>query len=312
MKICMVGIGSIGTQHVRNLTHILNEQGIIFKIDALRTQGKLMAEDVEKQITSIYPSFDVLPHDYDIIFLNTPTGLHFEHLKRAIDHTRHIFIEKPVFDHVDYPWYDLPWRENGVYYVACPLRYHVVINALKELIMSKRVFSVRSICSSYLPDWRPGTDYRTCYSAKADQGGGVRIDLIHEWDYLSYLFGIPKNLHHFYGTFSDLEITSEDLAIYIAEYSNMLVSLHIDYFGRAKQRTVELYMADDVLIGDLYNQTIRYVYQDKTVSFPQSRIEMQQKELSEFLAMTRGEAVNHNTVANAIDTLYITLGDLRR
>jgi len=306
----MVGMGSIGVQHTRNLTFLLKEKNIGFQIDTLRTQGKSLPDDINELILSVYSSFDDLPFDYDIIFLNTPTNLHFEHLKSAINHARHIFIEKPLFDRLDYPWQNLPLRGDGVYYVACPLRYSGVINYIKDIVESERIFSARSICSSYLPDWRPGTDYRKCYSARADQGGGVRIDLIHEWDYLCYLFGTPNRIQQFFGTYSDLEITSEDLAIYIAEYSNKLVSLHLDYFGRAKRREIELYTANDVIIGDLYSQNIHYVKEDRIISLPQSREEMQQAELNTFLDMIQGRIENHNTIANAVNTLRITLGDV--
>jgi len=306
----MVGMGSIGIQHTKNLSLILNEQGIDFQTDALRTQRKPLTDDVNELLANIYSSFDELPYGYDIIFLNTPTNLHFEHLKSAIKHTRHIFIEKPVFDRLDYSWQGLPWHGDGVYYVACPLRYNSVINYMKNIVESQRIFSVRSICSSYLPDWRPGIDYRRCYSAKAEQGGGVRIDLIHEWDYLCYLFGTPEKIQQFYGTYSDLEITSEDLALYIAEYPDKLISLHLDYFGRAKRREIELYTADDVITGDLYGQTIRYTNENRIISLPQSREEMQQAELRAFLDMVQGKINNHNTITNAINTLRITLGDV--
>jgi predicted dehydrogenase len=306
----MVGMGSIGIQHTRNLSHVLGEKGADFQIDALRTQGKALPGDVDKLVSRTYASFDSLPGDYDVIFINTPTSLHFGHVNRAIAHAKHLFIEKPVFDKTGYPWESLPWRENGVYYVACPLRYHSVVKRLKEEAASRRVFSARAICSSYLPDWRPGTDYRECYSAKAEQGGGVRTDLIHEWDYLTYMFGAPSGVNQFYGTFSDLEITSEDAAVYIAKYSDKLVSLHLDYFGRGRRREVELYTAEDVVIGDLHNQTVRRLKRGDVEVFAQSREDMQRAELAEFFSMVGGERANHNSVADAVGTLRISLGEV--
>ncbi len=311
MKICMVGMGSIGIQHTRNLADILRAQGTPFQIDALRSQGKELPEDVARCVANQYRSFDALPNDYDIVFVNTPTSLHFDHLRLAIDHARHIFIEKPVFAGTDHPWRELLQRARGVCYVACPLRYHSVIRYLKELVGRERIFGVRSICSSYLPDWRPGADYRLCYSAKAELGGGVRLDLIHEWDYLSYLFGPPLDIRHFHGKYSNLEITSEDSSVYVARYSDKLISLHLDYFGRVRRREVELYLADDVAVGDLYGQTIRFLKADRAVCLPQSKEELQKAELTEFLAIIQNKAENHNTIENAVHTLRITLGEQR-
>ena len=65
------------------------------------------------------------------------------------------------------------------------------------------------ICSSYLPDWRPGVGYHTVYfSAHRRLGGGVTTStLIHEWDYLVELFGVPEKWPQFQmGPTLDLEI----------------------------------------------------------------------------------------------------------
>ena len=97
---------------------------------------------------------------------------------------------------------------------------------VKANIIPDDVICVRAMSSSYLPDWRPGQDYRKTYSAHKDLGGGVSIDLIHEWDYLTYLFGWPKKVHSFIGKKSNLEIDSDDYAIYIAEFEKMIAELH--------------------------------------------------------------------------------------
>ena len=111
-------------------------------------------------------------------------------------------------------------------------------------------YCARVICSSYLPDWRPGVDYRTVYSAHKALGGGVTIDLIHEWDYLVHLFGVPQQLYNFKGTYSDLEIDSDDLSVYIAKYPTLLAEVHLDYFGRGYRRSIELFCRDGSYLAD--------------------------------------------------------------
>ncbi len=68
------------------------------------------------------------------------------------------------------------------------MRWCGTMLALKKALPALSVYSARVLCSSYLPGWRPGVDYRTVYSAHKDMGGGVTIDLIHEWDYLWWSF----------------------------------------------------------------------------------------------------------------------------
>ena len=72
----------------------------------------------------------------------------------------------------------------------------------------------------------------------------MTIDLIHEWDYLVDLFGVPETICNIRGKYSDLEIDSDDLSIYIAQYPTLLAEVHLDYFGRTYRRSIELFCKD--------------------------------------------------------------------
>jgi hypothetical protein len=45
------------------------------------------------------------------------------------------------------------------------------------LLQDKTPIAVNVHVGEYLPWWRPGTDCRTCYSAKSNQGWGVVFDI---------------------------------------------------------------------------------------------------------------------------------------
>jgi predicted dehydrogenase len=310
MKICMAGLGSIGTRHLKNIYALLTDLKAEFYIDALRGTDKPLDPEVVKYIHKQYYSYKEIPDDYDIIFITNPTNAHYETLRSVVLKTKHIFIEKPVFDSIDADMRRLGLKEDGVYYVACPLRYTRVIQHLKELTEKEPVYSARCICSTYLPDWRPNTDYRQCYSAQAAMGGGVRIDLIHEWDYLQYLFGFPSAVAEYHGTFSHLEITSDDTAVYIAEYADKLVSLHLDYYGRINRREIELYVKDDVIVGDLIQQHVRLLKSGEIIDLHQERDTMQKAELEYFLGIINGTYKNTNDINRAFKTLGLTLGKI--
>ena len=81
-------------------------------------------------------------------------------------------------------------------------------------------------------------------------GGGVSLDLIHEWDYLKLLFGKPRKHFYLCGTKSELEIDSDDIAVYIAEYTDKIVELHLDYFGRRSVRLLELFTESGTMKAD--------------------------------------------------------------
>ena len=218
-----------------------------------------------------------------------------------------MFIEKPVFQFPIQDVSELNLKSSSVYYVAAPLRYGPVVSKLKELVTKEKVYSVRAICSSYLPDWRKGTDYRKNYSAIKEKGGGVELDLIHEMDYITYLFGMPQEVKHYAGKFSDLEIDSDDLGVYLLKYSEKLIEIHLDYVGRKARREIELYCKDYTIVGDLINNTIIYRYSDHIEELPLKEDNDFVDEIKAFLAMTEGSRINDNDIEHANEVLKLAL-----
>ena len=151
-----------------------------------------------------------------------------------------MFIEKPISHSLE----NIDKLENEIRkrklltYVAYNMRFHPIMNNLKELTSGdEKPIYFRAICSSYLPNWRPRQDYSKSYSAKKEMGGGVILDLSHEIDYLTWLFGEIKDIDGYCGKISNLEIDGEDiLDAQITCNSNRKGNLHLDCFSRDKER----------------------------------------------------------------------------
>lgn len=306
LKVCFVGVGSIAKRHIRNLHAICYERGIDITIDAFRRTNEKI-EGVE----TIYCSESTVPGDYDVIFITNPTELHLQTLKQFHDKGKHFFIEKPVVSLSQIEDAKLfHTRDDSIYYVACPLRYNAVIQWIKNNIDPSDVISIRSISSSYLPDWRAGQDYRNTYSAHKDMGGGVSIDLIHEWDYLTYLFGRPQKIKSMIGKKSNLEIDSNDYAIYIAEYENKIVELHLDYFGRKTIREIQLFTKEDTIIGDITNNKLFFLCSGKYIDFNEERDDYQRRELNCFFDMVLKKNYVEDGFLHGLEVLNLTQGEL--
>lgn len=306
LKICFIGLGSIGKRHLGNLNKIM-EHKKDFVVDAVRKNGAKLPEELEQLLDNIYSDIEDIPCDYDVIYVTNPTSLHYETIKAAVSHTKHMFIEKPVFQFPIEDIGELNLKKDGQYYVAAPLRYGPVISKLKELIKNEKIYSVRAICSSYLPEWRPNIDYRENYSAIKDLGGGVALDLIHEIDYITYLFGMPMETAYFGGTYSELEISSDDLGTYMLKYEDKLVEVHLDYFGRKTVRNIELYCRDYTIVGDMIANNIKYIYADheEIVELPEDMDFIY--EMKNFFDIINGKAENLNNIEHANEVLKISL-----
>jgi predicted dehydrogenase len=254
---------------------------------------------------------DELPagRKYDVVFVTNPTSMHYETVEKFAAHTKSFFIEKPVFDSTTVDENIFETIKNIPSYVACPLHYNAVLQYVKQNVNPNDVICARVMSSSYLPDWRPGQDYRKTYSAHKDMGGGVSIDLIHEWDYLTWLFGMPTECHSMINKVSNLEIDSDDLAIYIGKNDKITFELHLDYFGRQTQRTLDLFTADDTIHCDLISGMVNYMKSGKTIKLESERNAFQIAEIEHFFEIINNKTINDSTPEHAYQVLKIAKGE---
>lgn len=311
-KIAFVGLGSIATRHLKNVAAFLGDRGDTYSIDLYRSQKRPLPEELESLVAEVYLYADEIPAErqYDVVFVTNPTSMHYETLEKFGKNTKSFFIEKPVFDStcVDETIFE---NLNGIKsYVACPLRYNAVLQYIRENVNPKDVIAVRAISSSYLPDWRPAQDYRKTYSAHRELGGGVGIDLIHEWDYLTWLFGFPQECHSIQSKISELEIDSDDIAIYIAKNSKMTIELHLDYFGRSTVRTLDLFTKKDTIHCDLIAGTVDYLHSGEKKRFENERNAFQMREIAHFFDIIDCKTNNDSTPEHAYNVLKLAKGEL--
>ena len=303
IKICFFGMGSIGKRHLKNLVKILKERKIEFEIDVIKRK-KEINDEVKDYISNIYKVDEFKPNFYDIVFIVNDTSAHIETLKLMKDYSNNFFIEKPLS--INLNGFELDDYKDKNIYVACPMRYSNVMDYLKRNIDFTKVYSVRAICSTYLPDWRPTIDYRNNYSAKKELGGGVTLDLIHEWDYLTYLIGFPEKIFNLNKKVSHLEISSDDLSVYIAEYNDKLVELHLDYFGRTPTRKAEFFLKEGTIVGDFIENSVILENKEKII-LPKEDIYL--NEMNSFFNIIFDKKDNFNDLEHAYKVLKLIKGE---
>lgn len=304
-KIAFCGLGSIGQRHLKNTVKYLQDNYCTFQIDAIRSHlGAEPNAELQGCLTAQYSYQEDIPRDYDIIFITNPTALHAESILKYKDCTKSMFIEKPVTDNINFNLAAL--QDDLICYVACPLRYTQVLQFIKKHVACEQAYSVRAICSTYLPDWHPAQDYRNSYSTHKDMGGGVAIDLIHEWDYLIWLFGMPDMVKCIQRHISALEVDCEDVAVYIGSSDSKVYELHLDYFGRQEIRELEIFLPEETIKADLHNGSIYFGTKQEKIVLEESRDEYQMREIEHFFNIIEGRCLNDNDLVQAINTLKIT------
>lgn len=310
MKVLFTATGSIGSRHITNFSALCAAKGIDLIIDVVRYSDRILPPEIENKIRRQIRKPEDIDTHYDILFVTDETKTHFDNIMRYRDICDSMFIEKPIFDTLDYPIDEIkPLHKGSVYYVACPIRFTNYYKALKQAASEEKIYSARIIFSSYMPDWQPGRDYRKSFRCFDKRGGGVDVDLLHEIDYMIDLFGVPQKVHRVAGKYSHLEMDACDLATYIYEYKDKVVEMHLDYFGRVRTRKTELYTATDVITVDFNKLTCEYSLKEKVVKH-EPETHFYQDEMAYFLdlVLSEGKMENINTPKKAYETLKITKG----
>ncbi|WP_276091112.1 Gfo/Idh/MocA family oxidoreductase [Pedobacter sp. JY14-1] len=252
MNVLIVGFGSIARKHINALKAI----GLDCRLFALRSDFNV------KYYEGIENIFDLnqLPVKPDFAIISNPTKLHAKYIELLSDSHIPLFIEKPPVSNLDdAEKLDSKVKSSGLFtYVACNLRFHPCIQYVKNHLSKghRRINEINVYCGSYLPEWRPGQDFRSIYSANSEMGGGVHLDLFHELDYLHWIFGAPVSVKSVKTNRSSLNISAIDYANYILDYRSFSASVILNYFRREPKRTFEIVYEDKTWHVDLLKNKI--------------------------------------------------------
>ena len=248
MIILIIGLGSIGKQHVDSI-YALKQSATIY---ALR--GVDASCGSYKEVINV-SSTDEIQTKIDFIIISNITSAHDRTIINLLEIGCPMFIEKPVLSDLgNASLISAKLKQKHILtYIACNLRFHSGLQFLKKYLDQKkpRINEVNIYCGSYLPDWRSGTDFRKSYSANFDQGGGVHLDLIHELDYCTWLFGFPEKVISMKRDVSSLSINAVDNAKFEFSYANFTTGINLNYYRRDAKRTLEVVTSEDSILLDL-------------------------------------------------------------
>lgn len=247
MKVLLIGIGSISKKYKL----ILKSKNIKF----VNISSKLV-----NHFFLTNKDFTKLSSNKIIICNKT-----FDHIKTLKSINKygfkgHILIEKPLFG------LRQSYRPKNFekIFVVYNLRFLELIIDLKKKLKNKNILSVLCYTGQNLKLWRKNINYKSSYSSKLDQGGGVLRDLSHELNYLSYLFGdlqLIKSIKNQY-TGKALKIKSDAERLIIFKYKNTLINLSLNYIDNKVQRFIIINTVNKTYYADLIQNKL---YENKKV-----------------------------------------------
>jgi predicted dehydrogenase len=241
----VVGTGSIGARYLRVLPSLMQHQPIAVPIGgALRDSGLAEIATLERLGERSRPHVE-------LCVIASKTERHLDDYRRFVDSADVLLIEKPITSSIRaMNAFDISCPTADVA-VASPLRFTEGFGVVQAHIESLgTITGVNVECRSWLPAWRPGTDFRTSYSADATHGG-VLLDLVHEIDYCLQLFGSPAGLSATLSHDSVLGIASESSVHLLWRYGAYDLRMVLDYVSRPPSRSLTIYGTRGSLRWDL-------------------------------------------------------------
>lgn len=300
----VVGSGSIARRHIKNLIYLYPDAEVI----CVSASGRMLDPlevGAHKAQNSIQQA---LKSEIDLAIVASPAPFHLANAHQIAAENIPVLVEKPLCqDFAELENYDFSNLGNKVG-VAYNLRYmpsaHIVKNTLRDSTLGK-IISVDIECGQYLPDWRPGTDYRQGVSAQKKLGGGALLELSHELDYALWIFGEISMVTARVENTRTLDIDVDDnVHALLKTKTGFLIRVQLDFLQRRPKRILRVVCEKGNLVWNLLTNTVsvenenekdHVLYADPAYD----RNQMYIKQLRCFVDFTKGHSEFMSTISSA-------------
>lgn len=247
MKAIIIGKGSIGRRHKKNLE-------LFCKDVILLSSKKFLDNKIELKKIILNP-------EKTIVFICSATKFHMEVLKKINFHKLNIFIEKPIiykkkeiFIFNKFLKKYKPKIFNG--YV---LRHDPRILLLKKKI-SKKFNDIKYAKFNFqtnMPRWHLNEDYRKNYANNKKLGGGVLLTCSHEIDLAIMLFGSVKKVFCTTNKSKLINDVENSVNLSLIHTNDIRSYITLDFENSfTKKRYCEIYLKNSLLTWNFFKNFI--------------------------------------------------------
>lgn len=261
--ILIIGFGSIGKRHFKNLSAM--GYGNITIFDPINDAFKGFDA---RRLKNLNP---LAAKNYKIALICSPNNLHIKHALVCAKAGCHLFIEKPLSHNLKNinNLIKICKKNNLITMIGCNMRFHPCLKFIKEYLNKNKlgmIYNINHEFGYYLPYWRPGNDYRKNYAAKKSTGGGIILDDIHEFDLLFWLNNFNKTIKNILisNRASNLEIQTEDQAAGVFLFRNKVLGVvSCNYLEQGYNRKCKIIGEKGSLLWDFKANTVLLITKEK-------------------------------------------------
>ncbi|HML04197.1 MAG TPA: Gfo/Idh/MocA family oxidoreductase [Methanobacterium sp.] len=301
VNVGVIGVGAMGIHHARVYSQIEN-----VNLMAVSDLMKGKADEVSKEYKTkgFVDYMDILKMpEIDAVSVCVPTTHHFNVVMDAIEHGKHVLVEKPIaFTLREAEAMVKAAKDEGVKLATGHVeRFNPAVGKAKELIKDDTIGEVVSASAKRVGPFPPRI-----------KDVGVIIDLaIHDVDIMFHLFDSPVS--RIYANMgSRLEKCEyEDHAEIMSSFKNGIIGmLEVNWLTPYKKRKLEVTGVDGIISIDYIDQSVN-VYGKSTQNVDIPYKEPLKEELISFLSAVENDETPKITGEDGIYALKVVTAAMK-
>lgn len=318
MNILILGLGSIGQRHMRNIDTILKKKVNFYSIRKkyqtphLSRFNKPLNTDIYKMynLKNLNSLNDIKKNKIIInaAFICTPTSEHVNSLLWLLKNNINTFIEKPLSNNLNKieEIQNYLKRSKSITMMGYQMRFDPIINFLKNNNkINKLIGRINIVKIDHGEDVRnfhSWEDYSKSYTSIKHLGGGVTLSQIHEFEYFQYIFS-NYNINKSFSIVervSNLKINVDDTSSHIFllknRYNKIVCNLNLNFYETKPNRIIKFVGDNGSLEANLNKKIILINNKSKLkkIKFNYNRNDLFINEVKYFFDLIRRKKIRHD------------------
>ena len=239
MKVLVIGSGSIGQRHIKNLKLLGIKDIQVFDND------KKLLKLVEKKF-KIKAQNELNFDQIDCTLICTPPNSHIKLAKLALEKNSNIFIEKPLSDslkNIDVIS-KIAKKKSLKIFVGYVFRFDKGLIKINKILKKNGIGDIVSFDAYegwHLSNWRPWQKFEKSYTSSKKMGGGIILDGSHELNYLQWMGGQFDYVCSFYRKIPKMNVETEGISEILTQFSSKVIGrIHLDFINPNYNRHFEI------------------------------------------------------------------------
>ena len=238
MNVLIIGYGSVGKRHAKNMA-ILGITCFVIEPNITRLY------EANNEGYMGYSSLDKVDctQEFDAVLVCSPPAYHIEQTIWALKLGKKVFLEKPIGINFEQCKSLLKYDHDKVF-IGYTYRWNPQFIKLKndiEIGVIGKPHYANFVVGMNLEDWHPWENYQDFFMSSLELGGGALLDESHFIELVIDLFGLPEKITSIQSKISSLEIETDDYVFAQFQYKNLVVDINLDLFKRPHESYVQIY-----------------------------------------------------------------------